>query len=91
MSEVKNNQEEERVEEEHDEVVNNAEEKENLESSNENSKLFSRIRFLPVGPIVTLTASASFLIPFLILRLASSSNKSCFAAIIYLLNLINQF
>ena len=54
-------------------------------------KLFSKIRFLPVGPIVTLTASASFLIPFFILRLASSSNKSCFAAIIYLLNLINQF
>ncbi len=41
MSEVKNNQEEERVKEEHDEVVNNAEEKESLESSNENSKLES--------------------------------------------------
>ncbi len=39
MSEVRNNQDEERAKEEHDEVVNNAEDKENLESSNENSKL----------------------------------------------------
>ncbi len=39
MSEVRNNQDEERVKEEHDEVVNNAEDKENLESSKENSKL----------------------------------------------------
>ena len=39
MSEVRNNQDEERVKEEHDEVVNNAEDKENLESSDENSKL----------------------------------------------------
>ncbi len=33
MSEVRNNQDEERAKEEHDEVVNNAEDKENLESS----------------------------------------------------------
>ena len=37
MSEVRNNQEEERVKEEHDEDVGNAEDKENLESSKENS------------------------------------------------------
>ena len=41
MSEVRNNQDEERAKEEHDEVVNNAEEKECLESSNKNSKLES--------------------------------------------------
>ena len=41
MSEVRNNQEEERVKEEHGEVVNNAEDKENLESSKENSELES--------------------------------------------------
>ena len=39
MSEVRNNQDEEKMKEEHDEVVNNAEGKENLESSKENSKL----------------------------------------------------
>lgn len=39
MSEVRNNQDEEKVKEEHGEVVNNAEDKENLESSKENSKL----------------------------------------------------
>ena len=39
MSEVRNNQDEKKVKEEHDEVVNNAEDKDNLESAKENSKL----------------------------------------------------
>ena len=39
MSEVRNNQDEEKMKEEHDKVVNNVEGKENLESSKENSKL----------------------------------------------------
>ena len=43
MSEVRNNQDEEKVKEEHDEVVNNAEDKENLESSKENSKMETEI------------------------------------------------
>ncbi len=39
MSEVRSNQDGEKVKEEHDAVVNNAEDKENLESSKENPKL----------------------------------------------------
>ena len=43
MSEVRNNQGEEKVKEEHDEDVGNAEDKENLESSKENSKMETEI------------------------------------------------